>query len=280
MENLGISIKAWATLLGKSEDQVKDLVKPKEDGKALEPSEIETIVSKALSEKFAKIRTETANTSVKNALEKREKSLAAQFEISAYDNWDDLQAQIVEKTKQGEGEKGGANSEMLKQLQSKVSDLTKQIQTEKAATQAAKIEFENKAIQMKAIAIAKSQIAKAGYNVPNDQAAELLLNATLSGKKMKEDNGKIILLGEDGTPMLDTNHNTVDIVSLTDSTFSYFGVKQGGNGMPNPSGGGTNKFSKEQLSPAKYVEMMQQFDKSGDKASAEAYNAAYQELNK
>lgn len=253
MDKIEMSITALSALIGKSAEASKKMLQ-KEDGTALEPSEIETRVLNAVNEKIKTATKNATDTATKNASEKRERKIAEKFGIDTYNDFEDL---IEQASKKGAGTDPAKESEQVKQLTEKINLLNSENKNLKKTVESGTAELAKTKSTFKLQRMVESKAQKFNLdNLPEEVRAAYMDTIVASINGTKEDNGALYLLNQDGSVMVDENSNSVTLDSWMDKKFSHFGVRNpngGGNGTPNPNGGGgggsnVTKYGKEFLS--------------------------------
>lgn len=282
MDKAEMSMTALSALTGKSAEALKKMLQ-KEDGTALEPSEIESRILTAVNDKIKAATKSATDTATKNASEKRERKLAEKLGIETYSDFEDLLEQV---SKKGAGTDPAKESEQLKQLTDKVNllnsenkNLKKSIETGAAELAKTKSVFE---IQR----MVESKVQKYNLDSLPDKVRTAYIDSIVASiNGTKKDNGSLYLLNPDGSVMVDENSNSVTLDSLIDKEFSTFGMRNpngGGNGTPNPNGGGggngITKYGKDFLSDtAAVITKNRALIAEGNKAEAQNLLNQYNE---
>ena len=286
MSNLTLPVGSFATLFGKSTEELLKLTQ-KEDGTALEPSEAWKAIKPFIVEKLDTVEKNAADKAVKNAVEKREKLLAKELGISEYDNFDDLVTKV--KDKKGEGAASPELQKKIAELEKDKKDLQAKVPQLEAEFKAKTAKLESEALYNEALQIAKNHAETLGLNLPSDPAKRSaaitkFAKAELAGKTLKKVGSDIHFLDADGNEEKDDLKHPVkltDVIktALSDAYEPATNSGKNGNGTPPKDKGvakiGNYIFADEDLDTAKFSSKYQELKTSGDKEQLAAYEKAF-----
>jgi hypothetical protein len=277
-------VEAFSRLTGKTKEEVLNLTK-NADGVELDAAEIKGALDTLVTEKIAKVKTDSAGKALSDGLKKQERLLSTALGIESYTDFEDLTSQI--KAKKGEGT---ASPELQKQndkFKQEIAVLQKTV-TDKVAEYDKKMaKFESDSIYSEALQIAKNKAEKLGLAFSTDPAKrtkqiEAHAKAELQGQNLKRVGKKIVFVDADGDILKDEMQEEITLDSHFEKSFldafdKATETTPAANGTPSPKGSavvnGKYKFTAENLHPKKYQEMMTSF--KGDKEQAAAYEAEY-----